>query len=63
MDGYRGTGAPVKLSRTPPTYRTRPPALGADTRAVMETLGIDADTQQRLFEAGIVKEPETMPSD
>ncbi|WP_035513603.1 CaiB/BaiF CoA transferase family protein [Paraburkholderia nodosa] len=62
MDGYRGTGAPVKLSRTPPTYRTRPPALGADTRAVMDALGIDADTQQRLFEAGIVKEPETMPS-
>ena len=58
MEGYRGTGAPVKLSRTPPTYRKHPPALGADTRAVMDALGIDPATQQRLFEAGIVKEPE-----
>lgn len=57
MDGYRGTGAPVKLSRTPPTYRTVPPALGADTRTVLDALGIDAATQQRLFEAGIVMEP------
>ncbi|MDR0479821.1 MAG: CoA transferase, partial [Burkholderiaceae bacterium] len=55
MDGYRGTGAPVKLSRTPAAYRSKPPALGADTRRVLDALGIDAPTQQRLFEAGIVK--------
>lgn len=55
MDGYRGTGAPVKLSRTPATYRTKPPALGGDTRKVLDALGIDAATQARLFEAGIVK--------
>jgi crotonobetainyl-CoA:carnitine CoA-transferase CaiB-like acyl-CoA transferase len=28
MEGYRGTGAPVKLGRTPATYRRRPPRLG-----------------------------------
>lgn len=56
MDGYRGTGAPVKLSRTPATYRTPPPALGADTRKVLDALGIDTDTQRKLFEAGVVKE-------
>ncbi|MBN3812136.1 CaiB/BaiF CoA-transferase family protein [Paraburkholderia sp. Ac-20347] len=55
MPGYRGTGAPVKLSRTPATYRTPPPALGGDTRAVLDALGIDADTQRKLFEAGVVK--------
>ncbi|MCO5089756.1 CaiB/BaiF CoA-transferase family protein [Bosea sp. (in: a-proteobacteria)] len=27
-DGYSGTGAPIKLSRTPATYRRLPPALG-----------------------------------
>jgi crotonobetainyl-CoA:carnitine CoA-transferase CaiB-like acyl-CoA transferase len=55
MDGYRGTGTPVKLSRTPATYRKRPPALGADTRDVLDALGIDRETQARLFEAGVVK--------
>ncbi|MDE1138115.1 MAG: CaiB/BaiF CoA-transferase family protein [Paraburkholderia tropica] len=54
MPGYRGTGAPVKLSRTPATYRSPPPALGGDTRAVLDALGIDVDTQRKLFEAGVV---------
>jgi crotonobetainyl-CoA:carnitine CoA-transferase CaiB-like acyl-CoA transferase len=52
---YRGTGSPIKLSRTPATYRNAPPAFGADTDAVLTSLGIDADTRQRLFEAGILK--------
>ncbi|WP_027793809.1 CaiB/BaiF CoA transferase family protein [Paraburkholderia acidipaludis] len=55
MDGYRGAGAPVKLSRTPATYRTKPPALGGNTREVLDALGIDRETQARLFEAGVVK--------
>ncbi len=52
---YRGTGSPIKLSRTPPTYRTAPPDLGADTRTVLAALGIDALTQDRLFAAGVLK--------
>ncbi|MCO5398690.1 CaiB/BaiF CoA transferase family protein [Ralstonia soli] len=52
---YRGTGSPIKLSRTPATYRNAPPALGADTDAVLTSLGIDAETRQRLFEAGVLK--------
>jgi crotonobetainyl-CoA:carnitine CoA-transferase CaiB-like acyl-CoA transferase len=28
QDGYIGTGAPIKLSRTPATYRRQPPAFG-----------------------------------
>lgn len=52
---YRGTGSPIKLSRTPATYRNAPPAVGADTDAVLASLGIDADTRQRLFEAGVLK--------
>ncbi|BBU31145.1 CoA transferase [Burkholderia sp. THE68] len=54
MGAYRGTGTPIKLSRTPATYRTPPPALGGDTRAVLDELGIDAATQQRLFDAGVL---------
>jgi crotonobetainyl-CoA:carnitine CoA-transferase CaiB-like acyl-CoA transferase len=52
---YRGTGTPIKLSRTPATYRMPPPALGGDTRAVLDSLGIDTATQQRLFDAGVLK--------
>ncbi|SAK71943.1 L-carnitine dehydratase/bile acid-inducible protein F [Caballeronia pedi] len=55
MGAYRGTGTPIKLSRTPATYRTPPPTLGGDTRAVLDELGIDAATQQRLFDAGVLK--------
>ena len=47
--------SPIKLSRTPATYRSAPPALGGDTRAVLDALGIDAATQQRLFDAGVLK--------
>ncbi|HXZ07849.1 MAG TPA: CaiB/BaiF CoA-transferase family protein, partial [Paraburkholderia sp.] len=55
MGNYRGTATPIKLSRTPATYRSVPPTLGGDTRAVLDGLGIDAETQQRLFEAGVLK--------
>jgi crotonobetainyl-CoA:carnitine CoA-transferase CaiB-like acyl-CoA transferase len=55
MGEYRGTASPIKLSRTPATYRRAPPSLGADTRDVLDELGIDAATQQRLFEAGVLK--------
>ncbi|WDH35808.1 CaiB/BaiF CoA transferase family protein [Pseudomonas chlororaphis] len=53
---YRGVGSPVKLSRTPATYRSAPPALGADTREVLEGLGLDNQTIENLFEHGIVRE-------
>ncbi|CAE6855280.1 CaiB/BaiF CoA transferase family protein [Paraburkholderia nemoris] len=55
MGEYRGTASPIKLSRTPATYRSAPPTLGGDTRDVLDALGIDTATQQRLLEAGVLK--------
>ncbi|PRA26239.1 CaiB/BaiF CoA transferase family protein [Pseudomonas poae] len=52
---YRGIGSPVKLSRTPATYRRAPPTLGQDTRTVLEGLGLDAQQIERLYAAGIVR--------
>ncbi|WP_062381312.1 CaiB/BaiF CoA transferase family protein [Pseudomonas abietaniphila] len=52
---YTGIGSPVKLSRTPATYRSPPPTLGQDTRAVLEDLGLDAEQIKRLYAAGIVR--------
>jgi formyl-CoA transferase len=39
QDGYRGAGVPIKLSRTPGGVRSAPPALGADTREILEGCG------------------------
>ena len=46
---------PLRLSQTPVTYRTAPPALGAHTRAVLtERLGVSVDDLERLEAAGII---------
>lgn len=41
LDGYRGTGSPVKLSRTPASYRSRPPSFAQHTDEVLAERGID----------------------
>ena len=38
-EDYIGVGAPVKLSRTPATYRRPPPRLGEHTEEVLGKLG------------------------
>ena len=51
-DGYRGTGIPVKLSRTPGGVRSAPRAKGADTRAVLSGLGYSPDEVEHLMSGG-----------
>ena len=51
-DEYHGTGIPIKLSRTPGTVRSAPRAKGADTRAVLRSLGYDAGTIDKLISEG-----------
>ena len=41
VDGYRGTGSPIKLSRTPARYRARPPAFAEHTDQILRELGLD----------------------
>lgn len=38
---YRGTGSPIKLSRTPASYRTAPPAFAQHNEEILQELGID----------------------
>jgi crotonobetainyl-CoA:carnitine CoA-transferase CaiB-like acyl-CoA transferase len=40
---YRGTGSPIKLSRTPASYRLAPPQFAQHTAEVMAERGLDAD--------------------
>jgi formyl-CoA transferase len=41
LDGYRGTGIPIKMGRTPGSVRTTPPHFGSATRDVLASLGYD----------------------
>ena len=43
-----------RLSETPASIRTPPPAFGADTDAVLASLGLPADEIARLRAAGVV---------
>jgi crotonobetainyl-CoA:carnitine CoA-transferase CaiB-like acyl-CoA transferase len=43
VDGYRGTGSPVKLSRTPATYRSRPPGFAQHTDEILRERGLDPE--------------------
>lgn len=46
---------PIRMSETPPEYRSAPPTLGQHTRAVLaERLGLDATEIERLVAKGVV---------
>jgi crotonobetainyl-CoA:carnitine CoA-transferase CaiB-like acyl-CoA transferase len=54
-DSVRTVASPLRLSETPVAYRTAPPALGADTEAVLrERLALDAERLKALKDAGAV---------
>jgi crotonobetainyl-CoA:carnitine CoA-transferase CaiB-like acyl-CoA transferase len=51
----RTVANPIRLSKTPTTYRTAPPAMGADTEAVLrETLGLSSEEIASLKASGAV---------
>ncbi|HZP43675.1 MAG TPA: CaiB/BaiF CoA-transferase family protein [Candidatus Binatia bacterium] len=50
----RFPGPPIKLSDTPASVRTPPPTFGADTDAVLASLGYDAAAIAALRAAGVV---------
>ncbi|AVR66760.1 MULTISPECIES: CaiB/BaiF CoA transferase family protein [Pseudomonas aeruginosa group] len=55
LDGYRGIASPVKLSRTPASYRSAPPALGENSREILGGLGLSAEVIDSLIQRGIVR--------
>jgi crotonobetainyl-CoA:carnitine CoA-transferase CaiB-like acyl-CoA transferase len=53
LGAYRGTGTPVKLSRTPGRVRSAPPAFGSSTRAVLAEAGYSPAEIEALIAEGI----------
>jgi formyl-CoA transferase len=43
MGEYRGLGSPIKLSRTPATYRLMPPRFAEHMRAQLLAIGIEPE--------------------
>lgn len=41
IGAYRGTGSPIRMSRTPASYRLAPPRFAEHTAEVLDELGID----------------------
>lgn len=54
LDGYQGTGIPIKLSRTPGAVRTAPRRLGQDSREICRKAGLSEDQIDELVRAGVV---------
>jgi crotonobetainyl-CoA:carnitine CoA-transferase CaiB-like acyl-CoA transferase len=55
-DWYKGTGTPVKLSRTPGRLRRLPPKFSEHTREVLREHGFDEQAIERLTAAGVLVE-------
>ncbi|HEX5513393.1 MAG TPA: CoA transferase [Gammaproteobacteria bacterium] len=54
IDNYKGTGIPIKLSRTPGSVRTAPRRLGQDSREVCRKAGLSEAQIDELIRAGVV---------
>jgi formyl-CoA transferase/CoA:oxalate CoA-transferase len=52
--GRQTLGNPIKLSDTPPTIRTPPPALGEHTDSVLASLGYSRGDIEALRARGVV---------
>jgi len=60
---YKGTGTPVKLSRTPATLRRVPPGFGADTCAVLAKAGYSGAEIEALVASGVALAPNAEPEE
>ena len=54
MDGYRGTGIPIKFSRTPGAVRRPPPAFGEHSREILAEAGYSPGEIDALATAGVL---------
>jgi formyl-CoA transferase len=60
-DGYKGFGAPIKLSRSQTAVRSIPKRFGADNRAILAEAGYTPAEIDRLIESGVVPDKAKAP--
>lgn len=51
---FRVIGNPIRMSETPPSYRTPPPPLGADSAAILAEIGLNREEIVTLRAQGVV---------
>ncbi len=51
-DGFKGTGIPIKLSRTPGSVKSRPPAFSDGCRDILAEAGYSAEEAEALIRDG-----------
>lgn len=56
LGDYRGTGIPIKLSRTPGEVRRPPPVFGAAGREILAESGFSEEEIEALVESGVLVE-------
>ncbi len=47
-------GNPIRMSKTPPTYRTPPPSLGEHTESILSEFGFDREKIKEFRRDGVV---------
>jgi len=56
LDWYKGTGIPIKFSRTPGSVRSTPPKFGVHGRDILAEHGFSDEEIGKLAEAGVLVE-------
>lgn len=58
---FKSVASPVKLSRTPATYREAPQEIGASTVEVLREAGLTDSQIERLIDEGVALQPRLCP--
>jgi formyl-CoA transferase len=56
LGSYKGSGLPIKFSRTPGEVRRPPPRFGAGGREILAERGFSVEEIDTLVETGVVVE-------
>jgi crotonobetainyl-CoA:carnitine CoA-transferase CaiB-like acyl-CoA transferase len=56
LQGYKGWGVPIRMSRTPGEIRRTPPRFGEHSREILVEIGLGEEEIAGLIEAGVVLE-------